>query len=179
MVKARFFQTVFLYIYIGGLYYKNFSENYTDPNAWQSMNGVLYYISLNSLMTALVPLTLTFPKERDVFLKEESSKMYTTTAYFISRNIIEIPYAFIFPMLQSLIAYWFVGLSNTATQFFIFFFILYLLCFNGMSLGLLLGSVVKDQSTVGPLAPSLAITISLFSGFFKNLDNIPAWIRWI
>ena len=131
------------------------------------------------MMIALIPVTIVFPKEREIFLKEEGSKLYTTTAYFLSRNIIEIPYAIIFPLLQTLIVYWFIGLSSTATQFFTFFFILYLVGFNGMSLGLLLGSTIKDQKSLGTLAPALAQTVALISGYFKNLDSIPSWIGWI
>jgi len=97
----------------------------------------------------------------------------------MSRNIIEIPYAVIFPMLQTLIVYWLIGLSNTASQFFIFYLILYLVGFNGMSLGLFLGSVARDAKSVSTLAPGLAQVVALITGYFKNLDNIPKWISWI
>lgn len=91
----------------------------------------------------MVPVTLVFPKDRDVFLKEEGAKLYGVTAYFLSRNTVEIPYAFIFPIIQSLIVYWFVGLSSTPEQFFTFYLIVFLTNFSGMSMGLLLGSLVK------------------------------------
>lgn len=131
------------------------------------------------MMVSLVPLTIIFTKEREVFLKEEGSKLYSTTAYFISRNLIEIPYAFIFPIIQSLIVYWFSGLSNTATQFFTFYLILTLQSFAGMSMGLLIGSIIIDQKIVPTLTPSLSIVVSLFSGFFKNLAALPEWIGWL
>lgn len=82
-------------------------------------------------------------------------------------------------MLQALIVYWFMGLANTATQFWIFYLILYFVGFNGMSLGLLLGSVITDAKAVSTAAPALAIIVALFSGFFKNFETIPAWISWI
>ena len=88
LVKARFFQTTILYIYVGGLFYNNFQNDYTNPKEWQGVTGFFFFISLNSLMIALVPLTITFPQERQIFLKEEGAKLYTVTAYFISRNII-------------------------------------------------------------------------------------------
>lgn len=179
MIKSRLFQTIFLYLYIGGLYTDSLTGNYLENNSWLSYLGVLNFIALNTMMVSLVPLTITFAKEREVFLKEEGSKLYSTTAYFISRNIIEIPYAFIFPIIQSLIVYWFAGLSNTATQFFTFYLALYLQSFVGMSMGLLLGSVIIDQKIIPPLTPSLAIVVSLFSGFFKNLDTLPQWIGWL
>ena len=105
--------------------------------------------------------------------------MYSTTAYFLSRNTIELPYTFIFPLLQIIIVYWFVGLAASATQFFICFLILYLLCFNGMSLGLFIGSIIFDPRTMTILSPTFYITISVFSGYYKNIANYPEWIGWL
>jgi hypothetical protein len=42
-------------------------------------------------MLSLSPITLTFPLERDVFFKEQDSKMYNTFQYFIARNVVELP----------------------------------------------------------------------------------------
>lgn len=114
-----------------------------------------------------------------MFLKEEGAKLYTVTSYFLSRNIIEIPYSIIFPLLQSLIMYWFVGLSSTAAQFFTFYLVCYLISFAGMSLGLLLGSVVTDEKSVSAVTPMVLLPFFLFSGLFKNSGNLSNWIGWI
>ena len=121
LIKLRVFQTIFMSVYIGGLYYR-FSGNYLeDVNNWKSLTGFLFFITVNLLFNSLVPVELVFPLERVVFLKEESAKMYGTFSYWMSRNVVELPYIIFFPLLQSLILYWFVGLSNTAEQFFIFY----------------------------------------------------------
>lgn len=143
LIKLRFIQTVFMGIYAGGLYCK-FTGDYTNKDNWAALIGFFFFMSINMLMMSLAPVQLVFPTERNVFLKEEGSKLYTVTAYFISRNIIEIPYSIVFPLLQALIMYWFVGLSSTATQFFTFYLICYLIGFSGMSLGLMIGSIVTD-----------------------------------
>lgn len=75
--------------------------------------------------------------------------------------------------------YWFVGLSSTAVQFFTFYLLSYLLTFAGMSLGLLLGSVVTDEKSMASVTPMVILPFVLFSGLFKNTGNIPAWIGWI
>jgi len=61
-----------------------------------------------------MPVALVFPLERLVFQKEENAKMYNVFSYFISRNIIEIPYLIISPAFYIVIVYWMVGLSSTA-----------------------------------------------------------------
>ena len=178
MIKSRLFQTIVLTIFVGGLYCK-FGPDYTNNNNWQALTGFFLFMSINSIFIALTPVTLIFPQERTVVLKEESAKLYGVTSYFMSRNTVEVPYALIFPMLQSLILYWFVGLSSTPQQFFIFFLIILLINFNGMSLGLLLGSVVHDMKSVSSITPALLLPLLVFSGFFKNRNNIPGWIGWI
>ena len=45
--------------------------------------GFLYFHSVVIFMSAILPLVLTFPSERGVFLKEENSKLYRTSSYFI------------------------------------------------------------------------------------------------
>jgi ATP-binding cassette subfamily G (WHITE) protein 2 len=83
------------------------------------------------------------------------------------------------PLLASLILYWMVGLGSTAGQFFTFYFSLFLVGFAGSSLGLLLGSVVLDAKSVSSVVPIVILPFILFSGFFKNRDELPRWLFWI
>lgn len=94
--------------------------------------------------------------------------MYSTFSYFLSRNVIDIPYSIIFPLLQSLIIYWFVGLADTTTQFFIYYLIAYLLTINGVSMGLMLGSMISDAKSVAAVTPAVMLPFFLFAGYFKN-----------
>lgn len=130
-------------------------------------------------MIALAPVAIVFPSERIVFMKEEGAKLYSTLSYFLSRNIIEIPYSLIFPLLQSIIMYWFLALSSTPTQFFIFYLIAYLLTVNGVSLGLMLGSMITDAKSVSIVTPIILLPFFLFSGYFKNSENLSSWNGWI
>ena len=62
MAKSRFFQTTALYIYVGGLFYNLTNNgNYTDDTTILKIAGFFFFLSLNSLMIAMVPITLVFP----------------------------------------------------------------------------------------------------------------------
>lgn len=136
-------------------------------------------MAINLLFMSLVPVQLVFPAERQVFLKEEGAKLYSVTPYFISRNLIEIPYSLIFPMITSLIIYWFAGLSSTASQFFTFYLINLVIGFVGSSVGLMLGSLISDAKLVSSVTPIVVLPLVLFSGQFKNAGNYPVWIGWV
>jgi ATP-binding cassette, subfamily G (WHITE), eye pigment precursor transporter len=178
LIKMRVVQTIFVAVYGGGLYCK-FSGEYTSQINWYALIGFFFFLTINMMMMALAPVGLVFPSERNVFLKEEGAKLYTVTSYFMSRNIIEIPYSIVFPLLQALIMYWFVGLSSTAAQFFTFYLVCYLISFAGMSMGLMLGSMVTDEKAISTLMPIVILPFFLFSGLFKNEGNYPDWIGWI
>ena len=74
--------------------------------------------------------------------------------------------------------YWFVGLSNTFSQFIVYYIIAYLITLNGNSLGLMLGSIILDEKSVGTVLPVVLLPLFLISGYFKNMDNLPGWVGW-
>jgi len=55
---------------------------------------------MSSFMGALNPVMVQFPAEREVFLREENSKLYSTAAYFTGKSSVELPFLFLFPIIQ-------------------------------------------------------------------------------
>lgn len=55
LVKLRIVQTIFMGIYTGGLYCK-FSADYKNNINWQALEGFFFFLSINMLMMALVPV---------------------------------------------------------------------------------------------------------------------------
>ena len=80
---------------------------------------------------------------------------------------------------MAVILYWMIGLSNTAGQFFTFYLIFFLVSFAGNSLGLLLGCAVKDAKLITVLTPVMILPFVLFSGFYKNRNDLPVWLFWL
>lgn len=80
---------------------------------------------------------------------------------------------------MSVILYWMIGLQNTPEQFFTFYLIFFLISFAGNSLGLLLGCAVSDAKLITVLIPIFILPFVLFSGFYKNRNDLPVWLSWI
>lgn len=83
------------------------------------------------------------------------------------------------PFVYNLVFYWLMGLANTAEQFFVFYFITFLINLCGNSLGLLLGSLISDSKSVSAVIPLILLPFVLFSGLFKNTGNLSDWFGWI
>lgn len=112
-------------------------------------------------------------------MKEEGARLYNTTTFYLSRTIVELPFLVIIPLLMAVILYWMTGLANTAEQFFTFYFIFFLISFAGNSLGLLLGCMVSDAKLITVLMPVVILPFVLFSGFYKNRNDLPVWLFWL
>lgn len=69
LLKTRIISTIFIAIYTSGLYF-DINSDYTNRTNWRSLTGYLFFISISIMMLALNPITLVFPSERAVFLKE-------------------------------------------------------------------------------------------------------------
>ena len=99
--------------------------------------------------------------------------------YFLSRTAIDLPYHILLPFILTTILYFMMDLSKTAEQYFLFYFITFLVNLCGNSVGLLIGSVMQDVKSVSAVVPILLLPMILFSGLFKNTGNIPNWLGWI
>lgn len=139
----------------------------------------MFFLSTSCFMSAMSPVILTFPLEKAVFLKEQSSKLYSVFPYFISRNIIELPIQVIVPLINSLIVFWMIDFKSSAGRFFMFFFISFLCGLAGNSFGLLVGSFFSDAKVASGILPLIVLPLMLFSGFYKNRKDLPSWIGWL
>lgn len=105
--------------------------------------------------------------------------MYNVVQYFLAINLVDMPDILIIPLVFAAINYFMIDLAQSAGQFFIHYLIFALMSFNGASLGLFIGSIILDPKTASGVVPLFILPYVIFSGFFKNRADFPAWIGWI
>lgn len=105
--------------------------------------------------------------------------MYTVPTYYIARIMVEVPIISFLPMLYTIIIYFGVGTTVTASQFFYFYLIGLLVCHCAASFGYFFSSIFNHEETAVQVAPIFVMPIILFSGFFSNVGTYPDWIMWI
>jgi ATP-binding cassette subfamily G (WHITE) protein 1 len=104
--------------------------------------------------------------------------MYSVSAYYLAKIIIEVPVLSFIPILFSVMVYFKIGLTITASQFFYFYLILLLISHSAASFGYFISSIFNKEEMAIALAPIVMMPIILFGGQFANSDNIQAWISW-
>ena len=77
-----------------------------------NMAGCNFFIIVGIFMGWMFGSILTFQLEREVFIREQANKLYNPLAYFISKNLVEVPGAIFAPLAQLLVMYWAIGYQN-------------------------------------------------------------------
>ena len=164
-------------IFIGLIGLALFHDQY-EFSKIRSLISSLFFIVVNLTMSNMFGTILTFQNERPVFLREQANKMYSVSAYYMAKIVAEIPILTFTPMLFSCIIYFKIGLSITATQFFLFFLTVLLNVQCAASFGYLISSIFESEETAVAIAPIIMLPIILFGGQFANSGDIQAWISW-
>lgn len=140
-----------------------------DANGIINRNGALFYINISVAFSATQNIVLIFPDERPVFLREVNGGMYSVSAYFFAKIVSEFPLSVIIPILYSVICYFAIGLNTaSASKFFMFAFILFMLYAAAGAYGLILSVLFSDIALAISLTPVVIIPFMLFAGFFVN-----------
>eukprot|EP00357_Protocruzia_adherens_P017121 CAMPEP_0115022330 /NCGR_PEP_ID=MMETSP0216-20121206/31477_1 /TAXON_ID=223996 /ORGANISM="Protocruzia adherens, Strain Boccale" /LENGTH=688 /DNA_ID=CAMNT_0002394975 /DNA_START=150 /DNA_END=2216 /DNA_ORIENTATION=- len=170
--KIRAGQTIVFALMIVILYTR-LGDNRTSI---QDRNGALFFQALNTVFSAVSNVIVTFPIERAVFLRERANDMYSVGAYFWAKNVIELPFSTIFPVLFVCIFYYTIGLSATFTVFLVNVGITVLLVYAGSGYGLFVASFFSDVEVAVALTPLVLVPFILFAGLFVNTSNIPVFL---
>ena len=122
----------------------------------------------------LLPLSVT--EERALFTRERGCHVYRTSAYFLSKALLEVPVQVGLSFLLGSVGYFMVGLQPDASHFFRFSLGLALLALASNSLGQILGALAPSALMAVMLSPISVIPFMLTSGFFLNLDDFPPYL---
>ena len=174
-MRARVGQTLFFATIIA-LIFINLKENFAGV---QDRQGLLFFCAINQGMSALFQAVLMFPLEKSVFYREVASETYSTSAYFFSKTLSELPFQVMFPLLFSSIVYPTAGLRAGMTHFLTFWGTLVICALTSESLGIMIGSVAPDPQLAVAMTPAAIIPFFLTGGLFANRERLdPYWI-WL
>jgi hypothetical protein len=120
-----------------------------------------------------------FVSERNLYLQEHASGLYSTVAYFLARTLSELPVHITFTAIGSTIAYWMFGLNANLGDFLVFVIFMILTTLTAASWYQFLSSVSKTMDAANGLSMVVVAILLLFNGFYVNSNNIPGYLSWI
>ena len=178
IVKVKFAQAMFIALLVGLIYFDLPSKGFKEQN--QNRSGALFFISINMFMSSSIGILSIFSAEKTVFRREYQNGYYSLPAYFFSKILVELPVQVVFPIIQSVIIYYMVGLNtNEWYKLPTMFITLILLASCGQSMGIFFASVFKELTVALAVTPVAIIPLMIFSGLFVNNNSIPVYFDWI
>ncbi|KAM3141213.1 hypothetical protein pb186bvf_006598 [Paramecium bursaria] len=175
---TRIFQAIFLGVAYGGIFY-GVGDNPGSQNDLFYLAGPFFFITMSQMFIAVYQYELGFILERDVFIREENSKLYTTASYFLGKQFVDIPFCFVCPIIQCLITYGMMALSVDLPEqipIHLITHILLFMCSN--SIGLMVGCLFEDFVLAINTSLMYLMPFLTFAGFLALPSQYYGWIEW-
>mmetsp|Transcript_5789 Transcript_5789/g.21073 ORF Transcript_5789/g.21073 Transcript_5789/m.21073 type:complete len:644 (-) Transcript_5789:986-2917(-) len=170
-LSARFIVPAFLNLLNALIFWKIGTKDDLQSHA-----GALYQVFIGAMFGAAQPLLLTFPLERPVFVREYAGGNYSSTAYFISKTLVEVPLSLLVAIEIWCITYWAIEFQGNIVYLTLVTWALQLVA---ASTTLLISCLVPQAKAAMELAPLAFVPQLLFAGFFVKIDLIPSFLRWV
>ncbi|EAR86538.2 ABC-2 family transporter protein (macronuclear) [Tetrahymena thermophila SB210] len=181
LFKAKLGQVISLAIFLGLIYYQlpNGQDDPYNVVDVRNKNGFLFFLSTGAFLESMNAACLSIPIERQVFLREENSKLYKIFPYYFAKLFVDLIADFIIPIIFCAIAYWMIGLRNDISAFLFFVLVMIVLQFTGIAAGYFEGCLFKDPNLAFGVAQLIAMPFFPFSGYYKNSGDLASWISWV
>ncbi len=157
----------------GILYYKVYDKSTVTFSILDAQMA----IAMTVLMAVWLPydVTLTFPKERRIFLRERKAGLYTTSSFFVARITADMPAHIISAIIMAIIVWGMADLNISLGAFIL------ILCFGiliGASVMQLIGAVSRtfEEANIYMMVV-LMMSMMLGTGFVREIPYFLKWAR--
>ncbi len=149
---------------------------------YKNMIGSMFFLAANVFTGLVYGSIMSFQLERGVLLRELASKCYELKAYFIVKNLFEIPLMILFPLITLLIVYWGAPYGTYADDnntFWKYYLVLFLVSQCAIGYGYMVSAACKNQVDSSLLSNAVNLPAIFFGGLFANGTTMVTGCRWI
>eukprot|EP00921_Rhytidocystis_pertsovi_P003109 GHVQ01005184.1.p1 GENE.GHVQ01005184.1~~GHVQ01005184.1.p1 ORF type:complete len:741 (-),score=75.98 GHVQ01005184.1:269-2491(-) len=176
---------IFIGLILGGVWFDAAGPDHVKDASREEVHrqvfnvaGALFFVLVDIPFSAFHCLG-TFQTERMLYNRESSARLYTTSSFFVGKNIGDLGFQVIPQVVMCTIFYLMTSLSRTAEQYFCFLLIVLVHTFASTSYFYLCGSIVKNLELANLIAPTGLVVLMILSGFFIQDEGLPGWIAWL
>jgi len=174
MVKVRLLRVLLTAACISAIYFQTTINEKTIISA----DGLMFNIVRDSYSLYMLPCILVFTEELPVFLRENHAQIYRTDAYFIAKNLAEIPQGILMPFIYSTLIFFVSNMMGFhPLKYFHFVTIASLSTFVALSIGYAAACVFALPEIAVQYTPMLNYPLIAVAGFFIRLGTVKPYLR--
>jgi len=158
-----------------GLIALRLGDNQTEIN---NKIGALFFIMWNTTFSSVWSVSLMFPPEMPLFIREYKAGLYRADTFFLARNIVELPFQILFPLVYGSLSYWLCGFNDNGDAYLKYVFSLCFAANAAASLGYIISCIGGMRSTAD-ITPLILFPFLICGGLILSVDSIPSVFRWL
>ena len=139
--------------------------------------GALFFFNVYWGFIGAMAAIFTFPSERAVLNKDRASGAYRLSAYYLAKNIVEMPADLVYPLVFTIVTYWAIGLNPSFVSFLLHVITMVLSISASLSIGIVVSAVFVNVKEAQVCASMWILGSMLCGGYFIAVDNLPAFMR--
>ncbi|VDO49849.1 unnamed protein product [Haemonchus placei] len=175
LLNIRLLQTVIIAVLTGMVYF----QTAVRADTVISINGILFNHVRNLNFMLQFPAVPAITSELAIVFRENSNGIYSSSSYFIGKNLAELPEYIILPTIYNLIVYWMSGLVPNLWTFLFASLICALLTSVAISVSYAVATLFERTDVAMTFLPIFVVPMLAFGGFFITFESIPSYFKWL
>ncbi|CAK4302113.1 unnamed protein product [Aphanomyces euteiches] len=145
-----------------------------------SFSGVLFFIVINQVMMPASSEFVAVPLDLPILSREYKSSLYSATTWYMAKNVSELAFQIVFPIIFLIPLYFMIGFGPTnASVFFSLYVFIVLLNSTATRLGYMVSCIVRRADLAPVIGIVMLLPLVLFGGIFINADDTPDYLVWL
>lgn len=173
--RLQVIQTLIFAFLLGSIFFQLELNQQGIPN----FAGAFFYIVTDQVYAASMPGLCSVPVELPMVYREQEVGLYNVAAWFVAKNLCELPIQLILPVIELIPIYLLLGIGQGVQVFLTMQLLLIAMNSCCVAFGYAVGCVCR-RIDIAPIVGNIIIMpLLLLGGLFVNSDAVPYLLRWI
>ncbi|GAB9475705.1 Atp-binding protein [Globisporangium polare] len=173
--RAAALQTLFISL-LAGLVYLQLGLH---QRAIQNFAGVFFFFTMNQTFIASSPVFVSVPLELPLVIREYKAGLYHLASWYISKNLSELPFQVLMPLIYFIPAYLMIGIGHGFRVYFYMQVMIMLINSTSVGLGYMVSCVCRRADIAPIMGVATILPFLLFGGLLINSDDVPVYFIWV